>query len=270
MTDRVIEAQSLVKDHFSPLLRKRFRGLHGVTFSITRGQVFGLLGPNGAGKTTTQKLLLGLLKPTEGSVKVLGYPAGHTKALEKIGYLPENPYFYSYLTANEFMDFFGRLFNLSAPVRKERTKELLEMVSLSDATDRPIRKFSKGMLQRLGIAQALVNDPELVFLDEPNSGLDPIGRRDIRQIIVQLKEQGKTVFLNSHLLPDVNELCDNIMILHRGRCIAEGPVSDISGNGDYRDLEEFFMEAITTAEQKYKDELRAGASTDPQAGATQA
>lgn len=247
MTDRVIEVKGLVKDHISHFLRKKFRALQGIDFHVNRGEVFGLLGPNGAGKTTTQKLLLGLLKPTEGSISVLGYPAGHPKALERIGFLPENPYFYSYLTANEFLDFFGRLFGLSAAERKKRAQELLHMVSLEDAGDRHIRKFSKGMLQRLGIAQALINDPELIFLDEPNTGLDPIGRRDIRRIIKGLKDQGKTILLNSHLLPDVNELCDQIMILHRGRCVALTSVHEISKNGDYKDLEEFFMEKIEDA-----------------------
>lgn len=252
MNEKVIEAKGLVKDHFSHFIKKRFRALHGIDFSVAKGEVFGLLGPNGAGKTTTQKLLLGLLKPTEGTVTVLGHPAGDPRALARIGFLPENPYFYSYLTAGEFLDFFGRLFNLSAAERKERSQKLLEMVSLQDAGDKPVRKFSKGMLQRLGIAQALINDPELIFLDEPNTGLDPIGRRDIRRIIMGLKQQGKTIFLNSHLLPDVNELCDRIMILHRGRCVAAGAVTEISSSGHYRDLEEYFMEAIEKAEREYK------------------
>jgi ABC-2 type transport system ATP-binding protein len=255
MTDRVIEVSGLVKDHISHFLRKKFRGLHGIDFVVNRGEVFGLLGPNGAGKTTTQKCLLGLLKPTEGSVSVLGYEAGHPKALEKVGYLPENPYFYSYLTANEFLDFFGRLFKLSAAERKRRTKELLHLVSMEDAADRHIRKFSKGMLQRLGIAQALINDPEVIFLDEPNTGLDPIGRRDIRRIIRSLKDQGKTIFLNSHLLPDVNELCDRIMILHRGRCIALTSVHEISSSGDYKDLEEYFMIKIEEASAQQGSEV---------------
>lgn len=249
MSENVIEAKGLIKDHFSNFLRKRFRALNGIDFSVARGEAFGLLGPNGAGKTTTQKLLLGLLRPTQGTVTVLGHPAGDPRALEKIGYLPENPYFYSYLTANEFLDLFGRLFNLNAKERKQRSQQLLELVSLKDAGDRHIRKFSKGMLQRLGIAQALINDPELVFLDEPNSGLDPIGRRDMRQIIAGLKAQGKTIFLNSHLLPDVHELCDRILILHRGRCVAQGAVHEIAGGG-YRELEEFFMKVIDEAERE--------------------
>jgi ABC-2 type transport system ATP-binding protein len=248
MSDPVIVTRALVKDHVSNFLRKRFRALDGVEFSVSRGEAFGLLGPNGAGKTTTQKLLLGLLRPTSGEVMVLGHKAGHPGALKRIGYLPENPYFYSHLTANEFLDFFGRLFDLGKRERQERSERLLDMVSLNDAGSKPIRKFSKGMLQRLGIAQALINDPDLVFLDEPNSGLDPIGRRDMRKIIIKLKEQGKTIFLNSHLLPDVNELCDRIMILHRGRCVAESSVAEIAKSGNYRDLEEYFMDAVTKAE----------------------
>ncbi len=258
MTERVIEATGLVKDHFSNFLRKPSRALYGINFFVDKGEVFGLLGPNGAGKTTTQKLLLGLLKPTEGSVTVLGHPAGHLKALERIGFLPENPYFYSHLTAVEFLDFFGKLFNIPDAELARRSKELLELVSLSEAGSKPIRKFSKGMLQRLGIAQALINDPDLVFLDEPNSGLDPVGRRDIRRIIMGLKEQGKTIFLNSHMLADVNELCDRIMILHRGRCVAEGSVSEISSSGNYRDLEQYFMEAIEKAETAYQETASAG------------
>jgi len=253
MTERVIEATGLIKDHFSNFLRKPSRALHGINFSVDKGEVFGLLGPNGAGKTTTQKLLLGLLRPTEGSVTVLGHPAGHQKTLARIGFLPENPYFYSHLTADEFLDFFGNLFNVPDAALKQRSKQLLELVSLSDSGSKPIRKFSKGMLQRLGIAQALINDPDLIFLDEPNSGLDPVGRRDIRQIIMGLKQQGKTIFLNSHLLADVNELCDRIMILHRGRCVAEGAVKEISSSGNYRDLEQYFMEAVEKAETAYQE-----------------
>ena len=252
MTEPVIVCRALVKDHISNFLRKRFRAVDGISFSVARGEAFGLLGPNGAGKTTTQKLLLGLLRPTAGEVMVLGHKAGHRQALKRIGYLPENPYFYSHLTAPEFLDFFGRLFDLDTAERKKRSEKLLELVSLGDVGSKPIRKFSKGMLQRLGLAQALINDPDLIFLDEPNSGLDPIGRRDMRRIIMHLKEQGKTIFLNSHLLPDVNELCDRIMILHRGRCVAEESVGGIAKSGNYRDLEEYFMEAVSRADQVTK------------------
>lgn len=252
MTEVVIEAKNLVKDHVSHILRKRFRGVSNLNLTVRRGETYGLLGPNGAGKTTTQKLLLGLLKPTSGTLQVLGNPPGDPRTLEKIGYLPENPYFYAYLTAHEFLDFFGQLFSIPHAERRERIEGLLSLVSLNEVGSRPIRKFSKGMLQRLGLAQALINNPDLVFLDEPNSGLDPLGRRDIRKILHKLKAEGKTIFFNSHLLPDVSELCDRIGVLHRGVMIAEGEVKDICANGSYQNLEEFFVEEITKAEEEFK------------------
>ncbi len=252
MTETVIHVQGLVKDHLSNFLRKRFRALDGLNLTVRKGETYGLLGPNGAGKTTTQKLLLGLLKPTGGTVQVLGYQPGDTRALARIGFLPENPYFYAYLTAYEFLDFFGRLFNLCAAKRKERIAELLKLVSLTEARDRPVRKFSKGMMQRLGVAQALLNDPDLIFLDEPNTGLDPIGRRDIRNIMLALKEQGKTIFFNSHMLPDVRDICDRVGVLHRGKLVGEGEVEAICTSGNYQDLEDYFMDLINTAEEEYR------------------
>lgn len=244
--------EGLVKDHFSHFLRKRFRALDGLNLVIEKGESFGLLGPNGAGKTTTQKLLLGLIKPSSGNIEVLGKRPGDKTALARIGFLPENPYFYAYLTAHEFLDFFGQLFDLSSAKRKERIEELLKLVSLTEARDRPIRKFSKGMMQRLGIAQALINDPDLIFFDEPNSGLDPIGRRDIRQIMLMLKKQGKTIFFNSHMIPDVKEICDRVGVLHRGKMIGEGRVDDICKSGNYQELEDYFMDLIGSAEEEYR------------------
>jgi ABC-2 type transport system ATP-binding protein len=252
MTETVIDVQGLVKDHFSNFLRKQFRALDGLNLRVENGEAYGLLGQNGAGKTTTQKLLLGLLKPTSGTIKVLGESPGNKKALERIGYLPENPYFYAYLSANEFLDFFGQLFDLGSKERKEKIKELLALVSLTEAGNRPIRKFSKGMMQRLGVAQALINDPELVFFDEPNSGLDPIGRRDIRKIMLMLKEQGKTIFFNSHMLSDVREICDRVGVLHRGKMVGEARVDEICKSGGYQDLEDYFMELISKTEAEYQ------------------
>jgi ABC-2 type transport system ATP-binding protein len=252
MTKAVIETVDLGKVHFSSFLRKRFQALDQLSLTVNDGETFGLLGLNGAGKTTTIKLLLGLLRPTSGKVKVLGHNAGDAQALGKIGFLPEAPYFYSYLTALEFLDFSGRLFNMKAKLRKERAQELLELVGLSDAAKRPIGKFSKGMMQRLGIAQSLLNDPELIFWDEPTSGLDPIGRRDVRTILHSLKDRGKTIFFNSHLLPDVSEVCDRIGILHRGKLIYEGKVADITQGGNYLKLEDFFLTSIQEAEANYK------------------
>lgn len=252
MVETVIEVQGLVKDHFSNFMRKRFRALDGLNLTVLKGETYGLIGPNGAGKTTTQKLLLGLIKPSAGSVKVLGVAPGKPEALAKIGYLPENPYFYAYLSAEEFLDFFAQLFGMKKADRKKRISELLKLVSLTEAGTRPIRKFSKGMMQRLGIAQALINDPELVFMDEPNSGLDPIGRRDIRQIMLMLKEQGKTVFFNSHALHDVREICDRVGVLHRGRLAGEGLVKEICKVGTAQELEDYFMGLINSSELEYR------------------
>lgn len=252
MTETVIEVRGLVKDHLSNFLRKRFRALDGLDLSVKKGESYGLLGPNGAGKTTTQKLLLGLIKPTAGEIKVLGKSPGDMEVLSRIGFLPETPYFYAYLSAYEFLDFFAQLFSLSTKERKDRIKELLELVSLSEAGSRPIRKFSKGMMQRLGIAQALLNDPELVFLDEPNSGLDPIGRRDIRNIMLKLKAAGKTIFFNSHMIPDVKEICDRVGVLHRGKMVGQGSVTDICKSGTYQELEDYFMSMVSNAEEEYR------------------
>jgi ABC-2 type transport system ATP-binding protein len=252
MTDAVIQVEGLVKDHVSHFLRKRFRALDGLDLTVQKGEAFGLLGPNGAGKTTTQKLLLGLIKPTAGKITVLGKDPGDKAALDRIGFLPENPYFYAYLTAQEFLDFFAQLFGLSGKQKADRIEELLDLVSLTEAKDRPIRKFSKGMMQRLGVAQALINDPELVFFDEPNSGLDPIGRRDIRQIMLLLKDMGKTIFFNSHMLPDVKEICDRVGILHRGRMIGQNSIAEICKAGTYQELEDYFMNMINGAEEEYR------------------
>jgi len=259
MTSPVIEASLLTKDHLTPVLRKRFRALDGLTLKIFPRETFGLLGLNGAGKTTTLKLLLGLLRPTKGSVSVLGFPAGDRRALRRIGFLPENPYFYSYLTAQEFLVFVGQLFGLSRKERLDRSRELLKMVSLSAAANTLLVKYSKGMLQRLGIAQSLVNDPSLIFWDEPTSGLDPVGRRDVRTILLRLKDEGKTIFFNSHLLPDVNEVCDRVGVLHKGRLVAEERIASISGGGSYRDLEDFFMDQVMQAEPP----VAVGAGTGP-------
>lgn len=252
MTKAVIETVNLGKIHYSNFLRKRFQALDQLSLTVAEGETFGLLGLNGAGKTTTLKLLLGLLRPTSGSASVLGHPSGDVRALARIGFLPEAPYFYSYLTAEEFLDFSGRLFTLPKKLRSERAKELLEMVGLSENAKRPIGKFSKGMMQRLGIAQSLLNDPDLVFWDEPTSGLDPIGRKDVRTILHKLKEKGKTIFFNSHLLPDVSEVCDRIGILNRGNLIFEGKVSEITGGGSYIKLEDFFLSTIKEAEANHK------------------
>jgi ABC-2 type transport system ATP-binding protein len=244
MIGAAIETAELTKDIASQFLRKRTRILDSVNLKVNPKETYGLLGLNGAGKTTTLKLLLGLLRPTTGKVTVLGAPAGDKSVLGKIGFLPENPYFYSHLTGRECLDFVGSLFGLVSAERRERIHALLKQVKMVEAADVPMRKYSKGMLQRIGIAQSLLNDPEIIFWDEPMSGLDIIGRRDVRQILHELKAKGRTIFFNSHLLPDVNEVCDRVGVLHKGRLIAERKVESISDTGNYKDLEDYFLQAI--------------------------
>ncbi|HEY9777298.1 MAG TPA: ABC transporter ATP-binding protein [Planktothrix sp.] len=259
--DAAIEASKLTKDVFSSFLRKRTGVLHGVDLTVSRGETYGLLGPNGAGKTTVLKILLGLMKPTSGQARLLQLPAGDRTVLCKIGYLPENPYFYTHLTGREFLAFIGQLFGMEREKLKEKSDELLALVKMSDNADKQMHKYSKGMLQRLGIAQSLINDPEIIFWDEPMSGLDPIGRRDVRGIIMALKEQGKTIFFNSHLLPDVHEVCDRVGVLCKGRLVAEETVGAISATATYKDLEEYFMAMIAQAEAQGAQEKTAAPST---------
>jgi ABC-2 type transport system ATP-binding protein len=201
--------------------------LMDLSLEVHRGEIFGFLGPNGSGKTTTLKLLMGLAFPDAGSATILGAPLGDARARERIGYLPEHPYFYDYLTPGEYLDYAGRLFGMSGSLRRERSRTLLDRVGLSRVAHVPLRRFSKGMAQRLGIAQALVNDPELVFLDEPMSGLDPIGRRLVRDIIVGLREQGKTVFFSTHILSDAETLCDRVALIKAGRLASVGRLDEI-------------------------------------------
>jgi ABC-2 type transport system ATP-binding protein len=217
--------------------RRKVEILRGVDLVVDRGEVFGLLGPNGAGKTTTVKVALGLMRPTSGSVQ-LG-----VEGLGRVGYLPENPYFYDYLSGREFLGFCARLFGLDAAARHERVEALLRDVSLVDAAGTHLRKYSKGMLQRIGIAQALINDPELVLLDEPMTGLDPVGRVEVKHIIERLHERGKTVMFNSHILSDVHELCSRIAIMRSGRVIWQGTVDEALDEAP--SLEDFFMKVVT-------------------------
>ncbi|NKB87434.1 MAG: ATP-binding cassette domain-containing protein [Acidobacteria bacterium] len=210
--------------------------LRDVSLSIEPGEVYGFLGPNGAGKTTSLKCLLGLLKPDSGSVEILGRPGSDPAARERLGYLPEHPYFYPHLTGRELVDYFGRLFSLPADVRVRRRDELIERVGMSDRADQPIKQYSKGMLQRIGLAQALINDPELVVLDEPMSGLDPVGRREVKDIILDLKAKGTTVFFSSHILADAETLCDRVGLLFDGRIVLESGVDELlEGRVEYWD-----------------------------------
>lgn len=224
----VIEIEDLSKDFMVGFWRKRpVRALDGLNLEVQPGEVFGFLGPNGAGKTTTLKILMTLLRPTSGRARILGEPVESVRMRRRIGYLPENPYFYDYLTAEEFLSYIGSLFGLSGHGLVTRVRSLLEAVGLGEQAKVQLRKFSKGMTQRIGIAQALINEPEVVFLDEPMSGLDPLGRREVRQIIAALREKGVTVFFSSHILPDVESLCDRVAILNRGRLRETGPLHDI-------------------------------------------
>ena len=218
----------LTKDYAVGFWRKRpYRALDSLTLDVAPGEVFGFLGPNGAGKTTTLKLLMQLVYPTSGRAEILGRPVGDVAMKRRIGYLPENPYFYDYLTAEELLTYFAALFGYRSAERRARTARLLDEVGIGPERRLQLRKFSKGMLQRVGIAQALINDPELVIFDEPMSGLDPLGRRDVRALILRLRDRGCTVFFSSHVLSDAEALCSRVAILARGRLVANGRLSDM-------------------------------------------
>jgi ABC-2 type transport system ATP-binding protein len=225
----IIEINNLTKDYEVGFWRKRkVRALDGLTLAVEPHQIFGFLGANGAGKTTTLKLLMRLIFPTGGSARILGSDISDVSMHARIGYLPENPYFYDYLTAREFLIYSGELFGLDKSTRTARAEQLLTRVNLDrQSWDRQLRKFSKGMLQRVGLAQALVNDPEIVFLDEPMSGLDPVGRREVRDLIGALRGEGKTVFMCSHILSDIEVLCDSVAILNGGRVARSGSLDEL-------------------------------------------
>ena len=229
MPGYAIRLQALTKDYPVGFWRPRpVRALDGVSLDVERGEVLGFLGPNGAGKTTTLKLLMQLIYPTSGRAEILGRPAGDVEARRRLGYLPELPYFYDNLTAEELLVYFGGLFGLSTADARRRAATLLDRVGLGAERRRQLRKYSKGMLQRVGIAQALVNDPEVVFLDEPMSGLDPGGRRDTRELIRELRDEGRTVFFSSHILSDAETLCSRVAIVVKGRLVATGRLADLA------------------------------------------
>ncbi|MGH9404537.1 MAG: ABC transporter ATP-binding protein [Terriglobia bacterium] len=223
-----LETTDLTKEYRIGFWRKRRRrALHRLNLKVEAGEAFGLLGPNGAGKSTTLKLLFRLIFPTSGGARILGHDLSDLSVHARLGYLPENPSFYDHLSAREVMALAGELFGLDRRALRRRAGELLERVGLAESGDLPVRKFSKGMVQRLGIAQALINDPELIFLDEPMSGLDPIGRREIRNLILALRKEGKTVFFSTHILSDAEALCDRVAILNRGQLIGAGDLQSI-------------------------------------------
>jgi len=223
-----IRTRELSKDYLVGFWRPRpYRALDRLSIDVAPGDVFGFLGPNGAGKTTTLKLLMQLVFPTSGEAEILGRPLGDVSIRRRIGYLPENPYFYDHLTAEELLDYYGRLFGQSAADRRQRVGKTLDRLGIGAERRLPLRKFSKGMLQRVGLAQALLNDPEVVFLDEPMSGLDPLGRRDVRALILERRDQGRTIFFSSHILSDAEALCTRVAIVAKGRLAASGTLTDL-------------------------------------------
>ena len=223
----VLELQNIHKSYRSHLSIRKHWVLRGLSLAIEPGEIFGFIGTNGAGKTTTIKLALGLIFADSGSVRLFGQEAAQVELRRRVGFLPENPYLYDYLTGEEFLDFHARLFGLDAPARRGRVRELLERVGLANRGDRQLRHYSKGMLQRIGLAQALINDPDLVILDEPMSGLDPIGRREVRDIILDLKARGRTVFFSTHILSDTEMICDRVGLLVRGSLKAVGRIDEL-------------------------------------------
>ncbi|MBE6369202.1 MAG: ABC transporter ATP-binding protein [Lentisphaerae bacterium] len=227
MADDVIRAVGLTKVFRDFWNRPKARAVNQIDFTVKEGEVVGLLGPNGSGKSTTVKMILGLLYPTSGQLSVLGKAPRAVETKREIGYLPEESYLYKYLTAEETLDFFGSLFNLSAAERRNRIDQLLEMVGLSHARHRRVGEFSKGMARRIGLAQAMINDPSLLIFDEPTSGLDPLGCREVKDLIMELKKRGKTVLITSHLLSDVEDICDRVVILYGGKIRAQGSLNEL-------------------------------------------
>lgn len=246
----VVEAVGLTKIFKDFWNRPKARAVNGLDLSIKKGEVFGLLGPNGSGKSTTIKMILGLLYPTRGELRVFGQDPQKVSIKSRIGYLPEETYLYKYLTAFETLDFYGALFGLDAGQRRERASQLLEMVGLAHAVDRPVGEFSKGMARRIGLAQALINDPDLVILDEPTSGLDPIGCREVKDVIRLLASRGKTVILCSHLLADVQDVCQRVVVLYGGQIRAQGLLSDILREEDKTQIITPRLSEKTVAELK--------------------
>lgn len=236
-SETIIQTEALSKVFKVGFWGRHVTVLEGLNLEVRRGEVFGFLGPNGAGKTTTIKILMGLIYPSGGRATLFGCPIGDRQASARLGFLPESPYFYDYLTAAEFLQFYGHLFGVRGTLLEQRVTELLDLVGMSHARNLQLRKFSKGMLQRVGIAQALINDPELVVLDEPMSGLDPVGRKEIRDLILRLKESGKTIFFSSHILHDAELLCDRVAIILKGRMVACGRVSDLVGQSATQSVE---------------------------------
>jgi len=250
-TDVIIEAMNLTKTYRDFWGRQKVRALKALDMEVRRGEVFGLLGPNGSGKTTTIKLLLGLLFPSSGQALVFGKEASDVSKNERIGYLPEESYLYKFLNAEETLDFYGRLFDMPTSERRQRIDELIAMVGLGWARRRQLKEYSKGMTRRIGLAQALINDPELILLDEPTTGLDPIGTREMKDLIIRLRDEGKTVLMCSHLLADVQDVCDRIAILYQGELKELGRVDQLL---TVQDVTQFQVKGLDNAAE---EEVRA-------------
>ncbi len=237
----VIEVEHLSKTYVVPFKRTKVEAVSDLSFSVNEGEIFGLIGPNGAGKTTTIRMLMGLISPTAGRAKIFGHVIPAREARSQLGFLPETPYFYDYLSVAELLDLAGRLCGVDKATRKQRSAELIELVGLGHAGKKQLKKFSKGMLQRAGIAQALIHDPKLIVFDEPMGGLDPVGRKEVRDIIFSLREQGKTVFFSSHILADVEMICDRVAIVHKGKL------------REVEDIRELVSEKVTGMEVVLRD-----------------
>lgn len=245
-----IEIRGLTKDFPLNLRGIKLRAVDNLTLSVPEGQVFGLLGPNGSGKSTTIKIILGLLEPTVGECKVFGVPSGRVDSRLNVGYLPEAPYFYRYLSGTELVRFYARICGVPRKCLDDRVKEVIDWVGLSGAAQRRVGTYSKGMLQRIGLAQALVHDPRLIILDEPTAGVDPVGSAEISELILKLKAQGKTVLITSHLLAQIEDVCDRVAILDRGKLILEGDVYELVGQRDRQAL------IVDPLSPEHLDELR--------------
>jgi ABC-2 type transport system ATP-binding protein len=257
----VLQITDVKKSFSTGFIPRKKDILKGISFAVGEGEIFGYLGPNGAGKTTTIKCVLGLIFPDAGTIGLFGRDHLDPRAKGRLGFLPENPYFYDYLTGREFLDFYGQLFALPKPERDAAVSRLLKLVDMEQAADLPLRKFSRGMLQRIGLAQALINDPSLVILDEPLGGLDPLGRKEIRDIILRLRDAGKTVFLSSHILQDIEMICDRVAIIVSGRILSLGRLADLVS-------ETVLFTEITVSGVAESDLAGLGESLSTQAGRT--
>ena len=260
--NNIVEIENLTKDYEVGFWKKKkVRALDDLSLSVRPGQIFGFLGGNGAGKTTTIKILMTLLFPTSGTARILGSDISDVSMHRRIGYCPENPYFYDYLTASELMKYFGELLGLSSAARSRRASELLTKVGLEEKDwNKQLRKYSKGMLQRVGLAQALINEPEIVFFDEPMSGLDPIGRREIRELIMELRQKGTTVFMSTHILSDVEALCDEVAILRRGKLTATGRLDELLSRRGEQQIYEVSLTNISADQLPSAYAVRSAAS----------